>query len=172
MPIELSPGELVKIGTAHTIGGAEQAVSFNAKSSLALIDIFAEQVMKFVRAHRALKLGPLDHLPHKGVGIQQHVVIEQHVVNANDAVVAQLDVIEKRRAGEKLHAEAVVQVVIKVRARGNDPVHEARFISGIRQDLPSPAGVSAPVSDMPTVPSPASILLVKSRHASARRPPL
>src|SRR5438067_6495735 len=46
------------------------------------------------------------------------------------------------------------------------------FISGMIAERPRAAGVSAPVSDMPTEPFFASIFSVKSRHASARRAPL
>ena len=38
--------------------------------------------------------------------------------------------------------------------------------------MPSPAGVSAPLSDRPTVASSASIFVANSRHASRSRPAL
>ena len=34
-------------------------------------------------------------------------------------------VVEKRRTRVKLHVQSVMQIVIKIRARGNNPVHEA-----------------------------------------------
>ena len=82
--------------------------------------------MKFVRAHRPLELRSLDHLAHKGVGIEQHVVIEEHVVDADDAVAAQLHVVEEGRAGVELHAEAVMEIVVEIRAGRDDPVDKAR----------------------------------------------
>ena len=47
-----------------------------------------------------------------------------------------IDVVEERRAGIKLHAEAVVQIVIKIRAGGDDPVHEAGFHERNEADFP------------------------------------
>src|SRR6266567_6826019 len=44
--------------------------------------------------------------------------------------------------------------------------------SGMMVDMPSPAGVMAPVRLIPTVTSGSSISSVNSRHASARRPAL
>src|SRR5688572_6043989 len=46
------------------------------------------------------------------------------------------------------------------------------FISGIRQDLPKPAGVRAPVRLIPTKPFCGSIFSVSSFAASRMRPPL
>ena len=46
------------------------------------------------------------------------------------------------------------------------------FKSGMMAARPRPAGVRAPVSERPTVPSFASILFVSRRQASASRPPL
>ena len=45
-------------------------------------------------------------------------------------------------------------------------------MSGTRHDMPSPAGVRAPLRARPTVASGASILRVKSWHPSRIRPPL
>src|SRR5262245_9988375 len=45
-------------------------------------------------------------------------------------------------------------------------------MSGTKQDMPRPAGVSAPLSARPTVASGASILRTKSWHPSRIRPPL
>ena len=42
--------------------------------------------MKLVRAHRLLKLRRDDHFADERVRVEQHVVIEQNVIDANDAV--------------------------------------------------------------------------------------
>ena len=52
MPMELSPGRLVKIGHAAFVGGAQDAVSLRPSFSLALGDVSAQQVVKLVGAHR------------------------------------------------------------------------------------------------------------------------
>ena len=83
--------------------------------------------MEFVGAHGLLELRPLDDLAHEGVGIEEDIVGEEDVVDADDAVIAQDDVVEEGGTGEEFHAEAVVEVVVEVRAGGDDPVHEARF---------------------------------------------
>ena len=83
--------------------------------------------MEFVCAHRALKLRTLNDLAHKCVGIEQHVVVEKDVVNPDDAFLAKMHVIKERRACVELHSETVVQIMVKVRAGTDDPVHKARF---------------------------------------------
>ena len=71
---------------AAFVGGREHGAVLESQFASALGDIFAEQVMKLVGAHGALELRALDDLAHEGVGIEQHVVIEEHVVDADDAV--------------------------------------------------------------------------------------
>ena len=65
--------------------------------------------------------------------------------------------------------EAEVRVVVEIRAGGDDPVDEPRLDERDERAMPSPAGVSAPVSVMPTVTSGSSIFCVKSWQASRRR---
>ena len=71
---------------------------------------------------------------------------------------------------KRWHAEPVVQIVVEIRAGGDDPIHKLRLSSGgTIADAPSPAGVSAPVRDMPTVPFFASIF--PAEQAAAFREP-
>ncbi len=80
------------------MGCREHAGFPDAELALALVHVFAEEKMKFVRRHGALEFRPLDCLAHKRVGIEQHVVVEKHVVNADDALAPQLHIVERGRA--------------------------------------------------------------------------
>ena len=73
----------------------------------------------------ALELGARDHLAEEGVGVEQHLVVEEHVVDAHDALLAQLDVVGLEGAAVHREPEAEVGVVVEVRAGRHDPVDEA-----------------------------------------------
>jgi hypothetical protein len=76
------------------------------------------------RAHRLLELGRFDQPVDELVRLEQHVVIEQHVVDPDDPLTAQLLVVLERVRSEQLHVQAVMDVVVEVRARRDDVVHE------------------------------------------------
>ena len=75
-------------GYAVLVGGAEHARLLDAQGLFALEDEAPEPVMKFIGAHGRLELGRLDRFPDEGVGVQQHVVRKEDVVDADDPVVA------------------------------------------------------------------------------------
>ena len=83
--------------------------------------------MEFRAAHRALEFLPLDDLPEEGVGAEQHVVVEEDVVDAHDPLFAQHRIACLCIAAVHRQTEAEMRVVIEVRARGDDPVHESRL---------------------------------------------
>ncbi len=58
------------------------------------------------------------------VGREQHVVVEEDVVDADDAFVAQHDVRLLRIPAVHREPEAEVRVVIEIRAGRDDPVDE------------------------------------------------
>ena len=63
-------------------------------------------------------------LPDVGVGLEQYGGGEQHVVNANDAVLVQLDVVGERRPPVQGEVQRVVQVVVEVRAGADHEIDE------------------------------------------------
>jgi hypothetical protein len=58
-------------------------------------------------------------------GHQAIAVAEQHVIDADDVVVAQFSVVELEVADAHRIIQREVHVVIQIRARGDDPVHES-----------------------------------------------
>ena len=60
-----------------------------------------------------------------GVGLEQHRRREQDVVDADDALLVQLDVVEERRAAVEREVQRVVEVVIEIGAGADDEVDEA-----------------------------------------------
>src|SRR5262249_46209118 len=75
-------------------------------------------------AERLLELGPAAQLPEELVGVEQVLVVEDDVVDADDLVLAQLQIGQTRAGLEQVHAQGVVRVVVEVRAGRDDPVDE------------------------------------------------
>ena len=65
-----------------------------------------------------------------------------------------------------------MRVVIKIRAGRDDPVDEAASISGMSSDIPSPAGVSAPVMRHPDRDVGLEHLFREQAAGLAQAPPL
>ena len=55
----------------------------------------------------------------------QNIVIKKNIVNANDAVPAEINVVEKRRTRVEAHVETVMKVVIEIGSGGNDPIDQS-----------------------------------------------
>ncbi len=89
-----------------------------------LADIAPEQVMVLRGAHRPLELRSRRYLPDERVGGEQHAVIEEDVVDADHALVAQLDVIGGRAAPVHGKPERKVGVVVEIGTGRDDPVDE------------------------------------------------
>src|SRR5439155_26233194 len=79
-------------GDAALVPGCEDGAVVQFQFLAALADVFAEQVVKFIRAHRALEFGAPNDFADEGVGVEQHVVVKEHVVNADDAFTVQFHV--------------------------------------------------------------------------------
>ena len=111
--------ELVRRGQNRAPGEAERL--------LTLAHVAAQQIVILGRAHRALELLPRAHLADELVGREQDTVVEEDVVDPDDALVAQLDVVGGRGPAVHGEAECEMGVVIQVRTGRNDPVDEARL---------------------------------------------
>ena len=109
----------------------------------------------------------------EAVGAEQVLVVEDDVVDADDLVLAQLQVGEARPGLVQVHAEGEVRVVVEVRAGGDDPVDEAGLDERheARHAQPGRRQRAARATGRPCR-SFASILLAKSWHASRSRPAL
>ena len=138
--MELSPGLLVKIGIPHSYALAagedrdpalvrRRQHARVAKPELAPpgVDILPEKVMELVGPHRPLELRPLDHLAHEGVRVEEHIVVEQDVIDPDDPLIVQHDVVQERASGVERHVEAEVEVVVEVGAGGDHPVDKPRL---------------------------------------------
>ena len=86
--------------------------------------IETEPIVELRRRHRLVESGPDDEVADVGVGFEQHGGREQDVVDPNHAFFVQLDVVHERRAAVQREIQRVVQVVIEVRAGGDDEVDE------------------------------------------------
>ena len=84
-------------------------------------------MVKLRTRHGPLELGRANDLPEERVGGQQHVVVEENVVDAHHALFAQHDVGFRRIPAMHGEPEAEVRVVIEVRACRDDPVNESRL---------------------------------------------
>ena len=80
---------------AVLVGGAQDAGFLEAELLFAGEHVAAQEMVEFVGAHRALELGALNDLADKSVGVEEHVVGKQHVIDADDAVVAEHHVVHE-----------------------------------------------------------------------------
>ena len=92
---------------------------------LELRAVLAQQVMEFGGAHLVLEFGLHQDLPQHVVrGHQDVVVVQQDVVDADDADLPELRVRRERRAAVERHVHRVVHVVVEIGAGRDDPVDE------------------------------------------------
>ena len=90
-----------------------------------LEQIEAEPVMELGGRASGLELRADQEVADVRVGLEQHGGREQHVVDADDALLVQLDIVEERRAAVQREVQRVVQIVIEVGAGADDEVDEA-----------------------------------------------
>ena len=86
-----------------------------------------EPVVELRRPHLRLELGQVQHLAEEGVRVEEHLVVEQDVVDPHDPLVPKDAVVEERRSGVHRKPEPEVGVVVQVRPRRDDPVDEPRL---------------------------------------------
>src|SRR4029077_1462178 len=84
-------------------------------------------IVEFRTAHRLLEFLLRGNFAKERVGREQDLVVEENVVDAYDALLAQLDIIGLGRTLKHLEPQAEVRVVIKVRTRRDHPIDEAVF---------------------------------------------
>jgi hypothetical protein len=80
--------------------------------------------------HALLELLRLQHLGNEVVGLEQHVGVEDDVVDPDDPFLAQRHVVDVRRDPVQRESQRAVDVVVEVRSGGDDPVDEARLHEG------------------------------------------
>ena len=84
------------------------------------------QVMQLGGAHLVLEFGLDENVAQDFVGGHEAIAVaEQHVIDADDVVVAQLGVVELEAADAHGVVQREVHVVVEVGAGGDDPIHEA-----------------------------------------------
>ena len=91
---------------------------------ISIEEVHAEPVVELRSRDRAGELGPHDELTNVLVGFQQNGRREEDVVNADDSLLVQLHVVEKRRAAVEREVQRVMQIVIQVGAGTDDKVNE------------------------------------------------
>ena len=91
--------------------------------------VLAELPVQLARAHATLELRRHHHPVHVLVRLVEHVGREEHVVDADDPLLAELHVVRARghvrRAAIERQPEVEVEIVIEVGAGRRDVVHEA-----------------------------------------------
>ena len=83
--------------------------------------------MKLGRGHRALKLWSFDNPAKESVGVKQHRIVKKDVIDADHLFVTQHDVGSLRVSFVHRQTDPKMRVVIKVGARRNNPIDEARL---------------------------------------------
>ena len=112
-------------GDARPVRRGEQRWALRAEGVLDGGDVLAEPVVELGRRHALLELGSLHDGREELVGLEQRLLPEAEVVDANDAGDAILDVAGVRVDLAHAVADDAVGVVVEVRARGRDAVDDA-----------------------------------------------
>ena len=105
--------------------------------------------MQLRRGHPLLELLRLQHFRKKIVRLEKDVLVENDVVDADDAVTAQRDVIYQWRDPVQGETEGPMDVVVEVGARGDDPVDEARLHEGNECGVTEPCRGQSPADREP-----------------------
>ena len=90
-----------------------------------LEQVEAEPVVQFRRGNRTVQAGADQELAYVQVGLEQHRRREEDVVDADDAFLEELDVVQERRAAVQREVQRVVQVVVQVCAGRDQEVDQA-----------------------------------------------
>src|SRR5437773_3414235 len=93
---------------------AQKRFVLQTQNTAALEHVLAGEVMKLRRAHRVLKLCACDDVAKERIGLQQDVIVEKDVVDANDALFAQDAIIEIMQAAAHLQANSKMSVVVTI----------------------------------------------------------
>ena len=108
-----------------TIGGGEHGHVLEAGLAFPFGAVFADEMVQFGGAHFLLKLGLDENVAEDFVGGHQAIAVaEQHVIDADDVVLAQLGVVKLEVADAHRIIQREVHVVIEIGAGGHNPVHE------------------------------------------------
>ena len=103
----------------------EQRFLTDAKRFLALTHVLAGKIVKLRARHRSLEFLAGDDFAEKRIGRQQHVVIEENVVDAHDTFLTKHDVRLLGVAAMHRQPQPEVCIVVEIRAGRNDPVDES-----------------------------------------------
>jgi hypothetical protein len=68
-----------------------------------------------------------NHGAEKIVGTQQHIVVEKNVIDADDTFAPKDSIVNERASTMQFLADRKVSVVVQVRSRAHNPIHEASF---------------------------------------------
>ena len=112
------------------VGGAQKRSIGAAQQLLPFTNVTAQTPVQLGRRHPFLELPGLQHFRDEIVGLEKDVLVEDDVVDADDAVTAQRDVVHQWRDPVQGETERPMDVVVEVGARGDDPVDEARLHEG------------------------------------------
>src|SRR5262245_24324744 len=110
--------------------GGQQTATRSASLVFARGQVLADEMMKFRRAQSLLKRVAATQRAIKAVRAEQVFIVEHDVVDADNAVFAQLQVVESRPRLVHVHSQGEVGVVIQIRSGANNPVDETCLYKG------------------------------------------
>jgi hypothetical protein len=128
--------------------------------------------MEFIGAHGGLEFRGLNGLPDECIRIQKDIIIEEDVVDADDAFIPELNIIDERGTGMQVQVQTEMQIMVEVCACGDDPIDVTALNEGDDGASAQSGGVRAPVRLMPTNPFPGSILRLTNWQPSLNLPAL
>ena len=106
------------------VAAAAATTEYCSQPGLSLDQVASERVVQLGGRDRTVQAGAHEEVPDVRVGLEQHRRRKQHVVDANDAVLVQLDVVDEGRSSVQREVQRVVQIVIQIGAGADDEVDE------------------------------------------------
>ena len=91
---------------------------------MTLEEVAPERIVKLRGGDGAVDAAAHEEVADIGVGLEQHRCGKEDVVNADDAFLVELDVVDERRSAVQREIQRVVQVVVQVRAGADDEIHQ------------------------------------------------
>ena len=67
----------------------------------------------------------MEDLTQESIGVEEHLITEQHVVDANDAGLVEIGIAQLEAAAMQGIVEGMVDIVIEICAGGDDPVDKS-----------------------------------------------
>ena len=111
--------------TGTPVAAAAATTEYLLAARMPADQVEPERVVQLGCRDRSVQAGAHQEVSNVRIGLEQHGRWKQHVVDANDAVLIQLDIVDEGRTSVQREVQRVVQIVIQIGAGADDEINEA-----------------------------------------------